>query len=743
MIEREPIESAPTLVGEPATRLAGRYELVGLLGAGGMGAVYRARDLQLGDVVALKMLRPDWADDPEALDRFRSEVRLARRVTHKNVARTFDLGGSEGVWFLTMECVDGGSLADRLSVEGPMTIAAIVDVVDAICAGLAAAHQAGVVHRDLKPENVLFARDGRVVVTDFGIAVAKDGRESSIVGTPAYMAPEQFVPGGVVDERADVYALGAVIFEMATGARAWKDLAERARDAVPDVRTARPDAGDAFAAVVARCMARDPARRFASALDVARELRASALPAAKPHPTRAMPNPTRSGKTVAVLPFANGGEESDAYIADGLTDDLIDTLSMTRGLLVRPRSVVARFRGQRPDATALGSELGVHVVVEGTVRRVATGMRIAVRLVGTDDAFQLWARRFDVPLEDLLVACDDIARAIAAALTTELPALGTTPADPAAIDLYLRAKQEFLRSWSNGARSAAELFERALEKAPNDARILSAAAQALTRMLFFGEGERGAVVERARVLTDRAVAVAPELGDTWAALASFRVNVGDFVGAARAVRTGLAHAPNSALLQDRAGRLFAEITPLDEAVSRLEIALSLDPTLVSARVELSRVFALRGDWGRSDLVCKEVEPSPALDAHRARTALWRGTPMSVHESPPDTYARLYGELDRDKGLTDAQRDFMKRRASAGAGRIVALFFQRNAEIHALMGEVDAGVDAIAGAVGANLVDLAWLDFCPMLAPLRTHPRFEALRGTVEERARVIRSALTG
>jgi serine/threonine-protein kinase len=205
---------------------AGRYEILGLVGSGGMGTVYRARDSELDEVVALKLLRREVMDQSGMLDRFRQEVKLARRVTHRNVARTYDIGESEGDKFLTMEFVDGEALSARLMRDGALPLDAVMAVADGICAGLQAAHAAGIVHRDLKPDNVLLARDGRVVLTDFGIARAlfDAGRAATMglaLGTPAYMAPEQVEGASDLDERADVYALGAMLYECVTGERAW------------------------------------------------------------------------------------------------------------------------------------------------------------------------------------------------------------------------------------------------------------------------------------------------------------------------------------------------------------------------------------------------------------------------------------------------------------------------------------------------------------------------------------------
>ena len=751
-----------------ARRLANRYEILGLVGSGGMGAVYRVRDAELGEVVALKMLRPEWTSQPQALERFRQEVRLARRVTHRNVARTFDIGEHEGERFLTMELVEGQSLAALLADKGALVGEALLPLAEPICAALAAAHAAGVVHRDLKPENILIGRDGRVVVTDFGIAHAhRDGGGTAfggVVGTPAYMAPEQLQVGTRVDHRADLYALGAVLFEMVTGESAFRGdslmglLAMRANlTEPPSPRLRNPTVSAATAAVVMRCMAQSPADRFASAEEVAVALAAAlsraptgplAPNASGPAPSaRApeVPRPAVFSKTVAVVPLRNAGPPEDDYVADGLTDDLIDTLSMTRGLRVRPRGVVAQHKG-RADARELGRELGVQVVAEGSVRRLGDSLRLSLRLIGTEDGFQLWAGRFDAPLNDLLVVTDQAARAMADALATELPSLERkAPTDPAAVELYLRARTEYWRTWHLSGVPSSALFERALALAPNDAKILAGCAMAHVRMVFFGEGDRAAVRERTRQLTARAVELAPDLGDAWAALAAFRLNDGDPVASAQALRDGLLRAPNSAHLQDLLGRLLLEVNAVDEGILRLGIAIELDPTLVSAYVDLSRGHALLGQWDK----CDEFIDRPAgdlslpVDTHRARMWLWRGTRTELPRGDPDTYLRVYSEVMSTGQLSPEQRARLQARLLGATSRLRPLFGQRNAEIFAHLGDFDAAIEAARCAIDAHLLDLAWIERCPTLEPLRSDPRWPPLREMVALRAGRILAALRG
>lgn len=255
--------------------IAGRYEVVAEIGRGAMGSVFSARDRELDERVALKVLHSSPLESAGSIMRFKQEVKLARRVTHSNVARTYDIGEHRGAHFLTMELVEGESLASTLA-SGPLPLERALDVARQMCAGMAAAHDAGVIHRDLKPENVCIAQDGRVVVMDFGIARAPLAKDAfltgpGMLGTPAYMAPEQVTGTSDIDARADLYAFGTVLYEMVTGTLAWTGTSAytiamaRLTASPPDPRKLKPDLPSSVAELMMRCMATERDDRFADA----------------------------------------------------------------------------------------------------------------------------------------------------------------------------------------------------------------------------------------------------------------------------------------------------------------------------------------------------------------------------------------------------------------------------------------------------------------------------------------------
>jgi serine/threonine protein kinase len=268
----------------PGTMLSGRYRIVGLLGRGGMGEVYRADDLKLGQAVALKFLPKQLTHRAERLARFHQEVRLARQVSHPNVCRVHDIAEAGGQHFLSMEYIDGEDLASLLRRIGRLPSDKALELARQLCAGLAAAHERKVLHRDLKPANVLIDGRGRAHIVDFGLADLTGERRDAaeIAGTPGYMAPEQ-QEGRDATTRTDVYALGLVLYEMFTGKRALTidDAFPGGRPSTgePHVRpsTLIPELDPAIERVIMRCLEPDPARRPSSALAVA-----AALPGGDP-----------------------------------------------------------------------------------------------------------------------------------------------------------------------------------------------------------------------------------------------------------------------------------------------------------------------------------------------------------------------------------------------------------------------------------------------------------------------------
>jgi len=408
----------------PGTKL-GSYQVQSPLGAGGMGEVYRATDTKLGRDVALKVLPAEMACDSDRLARFRREAKALAQLDHPNIVTIYSVEESDGIHFLTMQLVEGLPL-ERLIPDSGLPLAQIVEIASALGDALAAAHEKGIVHRDLKPANVMVSNDGRVKVLDFGLA--KDIRATSlsdatmtsdshtqigvVMGTPAYMSPEQ-TTGRPLDHRTDIFSLGVLLHEMATGSRPFKGTSSAElvssilRDTPPSVTDIRPELPSDLARIVRRCLEKDPRHRLQTARDVSNEFRDMARAALRPTsvstaaPRMAAPSDSGAvradeGFWVAVLPFKHGGSSGDlAALADGLTDDTITGLSRFSYLRVIARSSSSRYVGQSVDVRTAGKELNARYVMEGTLRQAGSRLRLAVQLVDTVSGAHLWAENFE------------------------------------------------------------------------------------------------------------------------------------------------------------------------------------------------------------------------------------------------------------------------------------------------------------------------------------------------------------
>jgi serine/threonine-protein kinase len=756
----EPPELGPRWV------VAGRYEILGLLGSGGMGTVYRARDRELDEVVALKMLKKQIAATEGILDRFRREVKLARRVTHGNVARTFDIGEHAGAKFLTMEFIDGEMLGAMLVRRGRLRIGEVARIGRDLCAGLSAAHAAGVIHRDLKPANVIIARDGRAVITDFGIARALKQDEATqtaagnVVGTPAYMAPEQLEGAKDLDARTDIYALGAMLFELLAGEVPWaretplRGAMLRLQGPPPDLRVLRPTISNAAADVVAKCMARLREERFASVLEVSAELAivdgiGDSSPSLVPmSPSRAAPR-TFSRTKLAVTPIVNEGSPSEDYLAHGLTEDLVDLLEGIGELEVRP----ARYGAQPPE--------GVDAVVTGTLRCVGDRVHVTLRLVTVEDGFGLWDGTFDRLSAELVAVADGAAAAIAEALTTKaLAPPRPMPTNPVAYDLYLRGRHAFLRGWYDASGTAVRLLGEAHMLAPSDATIAATYARALARS--YGTSSSGEdVARRAKEVVDKALALDPRRAEARLALASVHLYRGECIGAATELQRAFGSAPHDPDVLEMLGRLRAEVGPLETAVQQLEAALAREPYFAVARATLARTVALLGDHAatRTSLgpVPEDVSERIPHVLTSVRLALWWRDRRWLAELAP-VVARLDPKLRETRiaaslmgiGLTGVLSESDRLRlagafpsGSSTGQRLASFNAQIRAEVHLVCGEPEAAMDAIRDADANGFIDRTWIERCPLLEPLRGSRDLDAIRRSTTLRASRVSDILDG
>jgi serine/threonine protein kinase/Flp pilus assembly protein TadD len=599
--------SAPASVVPLGHRLAGRYEVIEALGSGGMGSVYRARDLELGEDVAVKVTRREIASDPDFVRRFGRELKLARRISHRHVVRMYELMEDHGTRFIVMEYVAGENLRSLMRRSGRLGVPRTLAIARQVCEGLAAAHRLGVVHRDLKPSNVMIDAEGNARIMDFGLARSLAGGESTVrgvvLGTPGYMAPEQ-AAGLESDHRSDIYALGVILFAMLTGepplGRVWHALLARARGEA----TAEADAGESEMAapllrVVATCLEADPARRFQRVEDLQARLAALAAAEESGETPVAIVSLGRNSaaadarnNSIAVLPFTDLSPERDQeYFCDGIADELISSLTAIKDLRVAARGSSFCFKGKAADIREIGRRLNVANVLDGSVRKAGRRLRITAELINVADGYQLWSERYDRDLADIFAIQDEVTGAIIDHLRLSLlpheqeAAFKRGTEDVEAHGHYLRGLHHLYGAYaprpgvpSSSFHEAIACFERAVFEDPRYALAYCGLADAHLEMAFWGSSTPSAACAKVKRYARRALELDPALGDAHGALSFvYATHDWNWPAAGREGREAVRLSPRSPVAHAYYSCALAITERFEQALAEATEAVRLDP----------------------------------------------------------------------------------------------------------------------------------------------------------------------
>ena len=565
--------------------LADRYAIDSAVGRGGMATVFLAVDLKHQRSVAIKVLHPELATSL-GVERFLREIGIAAGLNHPHILALYDSGQAEELLYYVMPYIEGETLRDRLQREGQLSIVDTVRIASEIAEALGYAHGRGVVHRDIKPENIMFSA-GRALVADFGIARALTAATlqpltaaGAIVGTPAYMSPEQATGSGQLDGRSDIYSLGCVVYEMLTGSVPFTGLtaqavmARHSIDIAPPIRSVRPTVPDALERAVLTALAKVPADRFATAAQFAGALAARAEPTAE----------GAEGQSIAVLPFTNlSGDSEFEYFSEGIAEEIINALTQLPGLHVAARTSSFAFRGPATDLAEVGSKLKVATVLEGSVRKAGNRLRISAQLVKVADGYHLWSERYDREMTDVFAIQDEIAKAIANRLRVTLGEDGAPLVTPAtdnldAYHLYLKGRY-YLAQRGLGLKKALECFDQALALDPNYALAYAGLADACTVLAEYGVALPNVVRPKARAAVQRALELAPDLAEVHCASGALAfICDWDWPRAARDLRRAVELNPRSVTARQWLSYYLVFIEGrLEDGVAQARRALELDP----------------------------------------------------------------------------------------------------------------------------------------------------------------------
>ncbi|MGD8415020.1 MAG: protein kinase, partial [Candidatus Latescibacterota bacterium] len=567
------------------------YRILEQLGEGGMGVVYKAEDLRLKRTVALKFLPREIRDDT-AKKRFLHEAQAASSLEHPNICSIHEIDQTpDDRAFIVMPCYDGESLQQRLE-RGPLEWAHAVSVAAQVASGLTKAHENGIVHRDIKPGNIMLTGDGLVKILDFGLAKlsgrTKLTRTGTAPGTVSYMSPEQF-KGDAVDQRADIWALGVVLYEMVTGQPPFSADYEQAvmysivNEEPKAVRGLQPDIPADLELVIDRMLSKDPGDRYQTAGELGQALQSLNAGPAQPVPRQTgAPDDIPS---IAVLPFANiSPDPENAYFADGLAEELINALTQLDGLRVAARTSAFSFRGGDVDIREIGRKLNVKTVLEGSVRKAGTRLRVTAQLVNIHDGYHIWSERYDREMEDIFNIQDEITASIVEQLKVQLIGEKSAPRvkrytdNLEAYSLFLKAQHRLFTLTKEGWEESFKLYRQAVDLDPSFALPYVSLSQIYQSQCFWGDAAPADAMPKSREAAEKALDLDDSLSVARSVLAViYWVYDWDFDRSEREFLRSAELDPTEPFNHINYSLFLASTGRLDEAIVEARLGQKLDP----------------------------------------------------------------------------------------------------------------------------------------------------------------------
>jgi serine/threonine-protein kinase len=739
-----------------SSALAGRYAIEREIGRGGMATVYLADDLKHRRKVAIKVLRPELSA-VLGRERFDREIQIVAGLNHPHILPLYDSGtagqpgsGAGLLWF-TMPYVRGESLRQKLSRERQLPIDQAIAIVRQVASALDHAHAHGLIHRDIKPENILLY-EGEAMVSDFGIALdsGEAGQRGSgaeerltgtgiMLGTPAYMSPEQAAGERTLDPRTDVYSLGCVLYELLageppyTGVTAQAMIAKRFTDPIPRVRRLRATVPQAVDQAIMKALATTPADRFSSAAAFVEALTA---------PDSGQPR----SPSVAVLPFRNlSADPENEFFADGITEDVIAQLSKIRSLKVISRTSVMQFKNREQSLREIGATLQVATLLEGSVRRAGDRVRIVAQLIDAEADQHLWAETYDRRLTDIFAIQTDVALQIASALEAELSPGERTrirrkpTSDVRAYQLYLQGRYCYSRYTEESMRKGIEYFQQAIAIDPDYALAHTGVALAYAELAAGASGgllKPDLAFQEGMEAVNKALALDGDLGEAHSVMALLKFTHDfDWAGAEAEFKLALQLNPGAADIYDHYGWLCGAQERWDEALALGKRAQELDPLV--HRVDVATTLLRAGRYQEAleaALRCVEFEP----DFPRGRSTLgWAYLKSGMPEQglaeleqaaalAPDVtmYRAQLGQAYAMTGKTANAQEVLRQLEQLSQERYVSPYHM--AYVYTGLGEADRAMDFLERAFEERAGYVHGIKGSFLFTTLHSHPRFQAL-----------------
>jgi non-specific serine/threonine protein kinase len=737
-------------------RTISHYSVLEKLGGGGMGVVYKAKDTRLGRNVALKFLPDDISHDAQAIERFRREARAASALNHPNICTIYDIGEFEGRPFIAMELLEGQTLKHRISGKSFET-SELLEVGIQIASGLDAAHSKGIVHRDIKPANVFLVQRGQAKILDFGLAklasadlhIADPVDDASMhtvtlvpqreqltnpgssMGTVSYMSPEQ-ARGEELDTRSDLFSLGVVLYEMATGSVPFPGttaavIFDGILHTTPTPATQlNPRLPLAFENILCKTLEKDPDLRYQHSSDIradlkrlGRDIDSSRRAVTEKTDTGSVPHalPARQ-KSVAVLYFENqSGAKEDEYFRDGITEDIVTELSKISQLEIFPRSEMLAFRDKPITALQVGQQLGAAYMLEGSIRRAGSRVRITAQLVEVSTRHSVWAERYDRQLEDVFAIQEEIARSIAQALRITLTpqeekTIARKPTEnPLAYDFYLRGRSYTRRL---NMDYGLQMFEQAIQLDPNFALAHSGIAH-LCGLIYEIREQNPKWIERGLAACDRATALAPDLPEVLVARARICYAQKKFDEAAMFAQRAIERKPDCEGSWNMLGRAYFASGRHQEAAALTERAIEANGddynTYVPYMLALERL-------GRKE------------EAAHARARIRKVLRQQLELVPEDVRARILLACNLAY-LGEAEESVRHLQTAVALRPNDGNTLYNAACTYGVLGKKAEALEALKKAIAAGYANINWIAKDSDLDCLHDDPEFQKLVGLSE------------
>ena len=731
----------------------GNYEIESLLGRGGMGVVYKARQLSLDRPVALKILPPTFTSDSSSVKRFQREAHAVAKLSHSNIVQIHDIAEDQGLHFFSMEYVEGQTLDEVLKEKGRLNIDEAVRIISQAALGIEHAHKNGIIHRDVKSSNIILDSDGNVKVMDFGLARmtgegSKLTQSGTLMGTLDYMSPEQ-CRGDELDERTDIYSLGVVLYEMLTGEPPFDAPNEAAlihkiiSEEPTEAKKINPNISDDLSAIVFHAMSKDRDDRYAGISEFLKELREVA------EPTSSLSIEERkSSPSIAVLPFVNmSADPEQEYFCDGLAEDLINALTQLQDLRVIARTSAFSFKDRSVRVQEIGKELNVATLLEGSVRKAGNRLRITAQLVDTTAGHHLWSEQYNREMDDVFAIQDEITHAIVDELKPRfLPGERRRLAkrrtvDLDAYDLYLKGRYFWNKRTEEGMKKAISYFEQTTKKAPEYALAYAGLANVYMHFSIYCIWPPRKSYPNAKEAVLRALEIDNMLAEAHASLAQLKGSYDwDWEGCEKEFKRAIELSPSYVDTYMWYSNYLLVMGRFDEAIMQAEKSLDLDPLSLAANRNLGSVYTAGGRYDRAiEVLQKTIEMEPGFP----RAHLFLG----MAYAQKSMYEEAIAEFEKEREIS-AGHDPMAESAAAGA---YALFGKRDeayrmldnlierskeayvpssfiARLKFALGETDKGFELLEQAYEErdNWLTVLKMDSLFEIFDLRSDPRYIAM-----------------